>query len=82
MTWFKGAVVPATVGLIMIPLITYLLAPPEMKSSPEAPIVAAARLKEMGPPSRNEKITMGVLTVRWQLTPLFVRTLFPLVGNL
>jgi len=62
-TWLKGAVVPAAIGLLTIPAIIYWMAPPEMKRSPEAPVVAAARLKEMGPPSRNELITIAVLAV-------------------
>ena len=62
-TWFKGACVPAVVGLLTVPAMVYWMAPPEMKSSPEAPMVAAARLKEMGPLSRNEIVTIAVLFV-------------------
>lgn len=63
MTWFKGAVVPSVLGLLTVPAIVYWMAPPEMKSSPEAPVVAAARLKDMGPPTRNELVTIAVLVV-------------------
>ncbi|GAX76217.1 hypothetical protein CEUSTIGMA_g3661.t1 [Chlamydomonas eustigma] len=61
MTWFKGAVVPAVLGMIMIPAMVFVMAPPGMKTSPEAPAEAAARLKQMGPPTRNEIITTVVL---------------------
>ena len=63
MTWFKGAVVPALLGLLTVPLAVFWLAPPDMTHSPEAPILAAARLRDMGPPSRNELVTLGVLMV-------------------
>lgn len=69
-TWFKAAVVPALVGLIITPAIMYKIFPPGITSTPEAPALAAERLKKMGPMSRDEKImlgTMGAAVLLWVL---------------
>ncbi|KAG2492701.1 hypothetical protein HYH03_009114 [Edaphochlamys debaryana] len=66
--WLMGAVVPATVGLLLTPVILYKLMPPEIKDTPEAPAQAAARLEAMGPMSRDEQImaaVMGCALVMW-----------------
>ncbi|MGA1933520.1 DASS family sodium-coupled anion symporter [Arcobacter sp. YIC-464] len=58
--WFS------TLALIMIPLfllvpyITYLVYPPEQKSSPEAPAWAAKELEKMGPITKKELIMLGL----------------------
>jgi DASS family divalent anion:Na+ symporter len=57
-TWFIGASVPCLVGLALTPLLVYKLYPPEIKETPEAPAAAKQRLGEMGPPSRDEKLTL------------------------
>lgn len=60
-TWFKAAVVPAFISLALTPMIMYKIFPPEIKSTPEAPALAAKRLESMGPMSRNEKIMLGTM---------------------
>ncbi|MFK2822864.1 DASS family sodium-coupled anion symporter [Malaciobacter sp. WC5094] len=58
--WFS------TLALIMIPLfllvpyITYLVYPPEQKTSPEAPAWAASELEKMGPVTKKELIMLGL----------------------
>ena len=58
--WFS------TLALIMIPLfllvpyITYLVYPPEQKTSPEAPAWAAKELDSMGPITKKELIMLGL----------------------
>ncbi|UTJ06835.1 DASS family sodium-coupled anion symporter [Arcobacter roscoffensis] len=58
--WFS------TLALIMIPLfllvpyITYLVYPPEQKTSPEAPTWAAKELDAMGPITKKELIMLGL----------------------
>lgn len=58
--WFS------TLALIMIPLfllvpyITYLVYPPEQKTSPEAPAWAASELEKMGPITKKELIMLGL----------------------
>lgn len=72
MQWFAGAALPSLVGLFITPLILYKLMPPEVKDTPEAPKEAAARLKEMGPMSSDEKImlgAMGLALVLWVVGP-------------
>jgi DASS family divalent anion:Na+ symporter len=60
-TWFKAAVVPALLGLLVTPLLMYKIFPPAIKSTPEAPALAAQRLEKMGPMSRDEKIMLGTM---------------------
>ncbi|KAK9815699.1 hypothetical protein WJX72_008247 [[Myrmecia] bisecta] len=70
LTWFKAAIVPALVGLLVTPLLMYKLSPPEITDTPDAPRQASERLKAMGPMSRDEKImlgTMGFAVVLWVL---------------
>lgn len=56
--WAKATIVPGMVSLIVIPLVLYVIYPPEMKSSPDAPRLAAERLEKMGPMSRDESIML------------------------
>uniref|UniRef100_A0A0C9S8S9 TSA: Wollemia nobilis Ref_Wollemi_Transcript_3696_2163 transcribed RNA sequence n=1 Tax=Wollemia nobilis TaxID=56998 RepID=A0A0C9S8S9_9CONI len=60
-TWFKVASVPATVALLAVPYLLYKLYPPEIKDTPEAPGIAAKRLEEMGPVTRNEWVMVGTM---------------------
>eukprot|EP00884_Botryococcus_braunii_P000763 jgi/Botrbrau1/10688/Bobra.139_2s0018.1 len=60
-TWLKGSVGPALLGLLLTPLIIYKVFPPEIKSTPDAPDQAAARLKAMGPLSRDEAIMTATM---------------------
>ena len=77
-TWFVAMVVPGMVAMVLMPIILYFLYKPEITSTPNAPEMARAKLKEMGPMSRNEKITLGVfavLLVLWAglLAPLGIK---------
>ncbi|KAJ7947558.1 Dicarboxylate transporter 1, chloroplastic [Quillaja saponaria] len=54
--WAKAAIVPGLVSLILVPLILYVIYPPTVKSSPDAPRLAKEKLATMGPMSTNEKI--------------------------
>lgn len=58
--WFKAALVPGIISLILIPLGLYIFYPPTVKKLPEAVELADQKLKEMGPVSRNEWIMTGV----------------------
>ncbi|KAM1342895.1 hypothetical protein ACFX2F_007154 [Malus domestica] len=42
--WAKAAIVPGLVSLIVVPLLLYIIYPPEVKSSPDAPKLARERL--------------------------------------
>lgn len=62
-TWFTAMVVPGLVAMALMPIILYVLYKPEITSTPDAPEMARAKLKEMGPMSRGEKIMLGVFAV-------------------
>ncbi|GJP53761.1 hypothetical protein CLOM_g12904 [Closterium sp. NIES-68] len=67
-TWMQMAVAPGVVGLMVTPLVMFRLFPPEVKETPEAPALAAKRLKEMGGVSGKEMImigTMGLAITMW-----------------
>ncbi|XP_010546344.1 PREDICTED: dicarboxylate transporter 2.1, chloroplastic-like isoform X2 [Tarenaya hassleriana] len=60
-SWFKAASLPAIISLLCTPLILYILYPPETKDTPEAPAMAAKKLEQMGPVTRNEWIMVGTM---------------------
>mmetsp|Transcript_30280 Transcript_30280/g.57076 ORF Transcript_30280/g.57076 Transcript_30280/m.57076 type:complete len:562 (+) Transcript_30280:77-1762(+) len=74
LTWFKGACVPAAVTLLLTPFLLYMVYPPEIKNTPEAPALATEKLKKMGPLSRDEKVvcaTMGGALTLWVCGDMF-----------
>ncbi|RVW85447.1 Dicarboxylate transporter 1, chloroplastic [Vitis vinifera] len=46
--WAKAAFVPGLVSLIVVPLLLYVIYPPTVKSSPDAPKLAREKLENMG----------------------------------
>ena len=68
MTWLVAASVPALVALAAVPWLVYVLYPPEVKSTPEAPAAATEKLRAMGPMSTAEMVmagTMGGAILLW-----------------
>ncbi len=59
-TWAIACIVPGIVSLIVLPLLLYVIYPPEMKNTPEAPSFARQKLKELGS-LRTEEIIMLVV---------------------
>ncbi|KAM5584555.1 dicarboxylate transporter 1, chloroplastic [Rosa sericea] len=59
--WARAAIVPGLVSLIVVPLLLYVIYPPSVKSSPDAPKLARENLENMGPMSKNEIIMAGTL---------------------
>ncbi|XVF19271.1 hypothetical protein REPUB_Repub11eG0095500 [Reevesia pubescens] len=59
--WAKAAIVPGLVSLLVVPLILYVIYPPTVKSSPDAPKLVKEKLQKMGPMSKNEIIMAGTL---------------------
>ncbi|CAI5490131.1 unnamed protein product [Closterium sp. Naga37s-1] len=59
--WAKAALVPGLISLAVVPALLYVIYPPEIKASPDAPKLAREKLAAMGPMSTNEKIMAGVL---------------------
>lgn len=58
--WALAAFVPGMMALLLIPLILYVLYPPEIKNTPDAPAMAKQKLLEMGPIKLEEWIMVGV----------------------
>lgn len=73
--WAVAALVPGLCSLIVMPLVIYLLYPPEVKSTPDAPRFARKKLQALGPVTLPEKITLGVfalLLVLWAGIPAMI----------
>ena len=71
--WLLGAIVPGLVGLLVVGLLVYRLAPPEVTHTPGAAKFAAAELHRMGPMSRSEKLMLMVFSLvaaLWMTTAL------------
>ncbi len=71
--WFAAASLPCIVALVILPYALYKIFPPELKETQEAMQSARNILKDMGPMSRKEKITLLVFTgmvVLWGLAGL------------
>lgn len=74
MSWFWAAIVPGMASVILIPFILYKIFPPELKKTPEAPAMAAEKLKEMGPITKNEwlmVLAFVILLVLWVTGDMF-----------
>lgn len=61
--WFAAAAIPGLLGVILVPIVLYLVHPPEVKRTPEAPAIAARELKLLGPVTRKEWVTLGVFVM-------------------
>lgn len=61
--WLLAAIVPGIVGVILVPLVLYVIYPPEVKRTPEAPRIAAEELRRLGRVTRNERITLVVFVL-------------------
>ncbi|HIH2762754.1 MAG TPA: anion permease [Candidatus Azoamicus sp.] len=62
-TWAIACIVPGIASLIVLPMLLYVIYPPEMKSTPEAPAFAKAKLRDLGPLSAGEKIMLLVFAL-------------------
>ncbi len=70
-SWFMAAIVPGLLSCLVVPWITYRTLKPEITHTPEAPDFARAELRNMGPLSRSEWITLAVFAgvgVTWLTT--------------
>nr|XP_016510206.1 PREDICTED: dicarboxylate transporter 2.1, chloroplastic-like [Nicotiana tabacum]XP_016510207.1 PREDICTED: dicarboxylate transporter 2.1, chloroplastic-like [Nicotiana tabacum]XP_016510208.1 PREDICTED: dicarboxylate transporter 2.1, chloroplastic-like [Nicotiana tabacum] len=63
LTWFKLSCIPALVSLLATPVILYKIFPPEMKDTPDAPLMARRRLDQMGPIKIDQWVMMIVMLV-------------------
>lgn len=73
-SWAMAALLPGLVCFLLLPLFLYKFYPPELKSTKEAPSMAAEKLKEMGPVTIQEWLmvaTFIILLVLWIFGNLF-----------
>ncbi|GAA5102140.1 DASS family sodium-coupled anion symporter [Wohlfahrtiimonas larvae] len=73
--WAVAAFVPAIISLLVMPWVIYFIYPPEIKKTPNAPTFAKERLKELGPLTLPEVITLGVfllLLLMWAGVPAMI----------
>ncbi|MBE6477089.1 MAG: anion permease [Propionibacteriaceae bacterium] len=61
--WFLAASVPGLLGFVAVPLILHVIFPPAVRHTPEAPAEAARRLRELGPLSGGERMTLGAFVL-------------------
>ena len=59
--WALAAAAPGVACLLLMPLLLYLIFPPEIKASPEARTMARLRLEEMGAMKRQEWVMLSTL---------------------
>ena len=74
MSWAAAAIVPGLCAFFVIPFVLYKIYPPELKKTGDAPQIAAQKLKEMGPITRNEwmmLLTFFILLFLWMTGDLF-----------
>jgi divalent anion:Na+ symporter, DASS family len=62
-TWAVACIVPGLVSLIVLPALLYVIYPPEIKSTPEAPNFAKNKLKDLGPLSSGESVMLVVFAL-------------------
>ncbi len=78
LTWTNWALfmlLPGLVCLLAMPLVVYLLSPPELKATPDAVTFARGELKRMGPLSGAEKVMLGtfvLLLLLWANIPAMI----------
>ena len=60
-TWALAGLVPGILCLLAVPAILYVVYPPQVKDTPDAPAKAREELRKLGPLSLDEKITAGAL---------------------
>ncbi|HWV71816.1 MAG TPA: anion permease [Pseudosphingobacterium sp.] len=73
-SWMLAALIPGLVSFFVIPFILYKTYPPELKSTGDAPKMAAQQLKEMGKISRDEWLMLlafVILLFLWITGDLF-----------
>jgi di/tricarboxylate transporter len=78
--WAVAAVVPGLVSLLVIPALLYVIYPPEVKGSPDAPRLAQENLVKMGPMTKNEKIMAVTLVATVREFGIFIAISWSLDG--
>lgn len=80
MLWFKAALVPGVIILLLCPLIVYKLFPPEMKKFEDIESFVAERMDELGKTSGNEKklLVLFIMAIAgWMFGPKIGISMYP-----
>jgi DASS family divalent anion:Na+ symporter len=59
-SWFVAAIVPGLASCLVVPWVVHRMVTPEVIRTPEAPAFAAREIRNMGPLSPDERITLAV----------------------
>jgi len=62
-TWALAMLLPGLIAMLLMPLVIYMLTPPEIKTTPRAVEMANAELKKLGAFSAHEKLLAGLFVV-------------------
>ncbi len=74
-TWALCMLLPGLACLVLMPLVIYLLSPPQLTRTPDAVAFARGELTKMGPLTPKEKVmmgTFGLLLVLWANVPAMI----------
>lgn len=74
-TWAVAMFIPGMLCLLLMPLVIYLIYPPDVKVTPDAKQFAKDNLSEMGQVSTQEKIMLGVfalMLILWANIPALI----------
>lgn len=74
-TWALYMLLPGLLCLLLMPLVIYLLSPPEIKATPNAVEYARSEMARMGPLSGKERVmmgTFGLMLLLWANVPAMV----------
>jgi DASS family divalent anion:Na+ symporter len=74
-SWALAMFVPGIVALIVMPLVLYLISPPELKKTPDAVVYARKELADMGSLSPKELVMIGtfaLLLLLWANVPALI----------
>lgn len=74
-TWALCMLLPGLACLLIMPLVIYVMSPPELKATPDAVQFSRGELARMGPLAPKEKVmlgTFGLLLVLWANVPAMV----------
>jgi DASS family divalent anion:Na+ symporter len=62
-TWFLVGIVPSMISFIVVPLVIYLICPPEIKQMDNVKEIMDAKLKDLGPVKVSEKVMIVVFSL-------------------
>ncbi|RIY34999.1 DASS family sodium-coupled anion symporter [Psittacicella gerlachiana] len=74
-TWALAMLLPGLLCLFLMPLVLYLMYPPEIKATPNAVDFAKSKLKELGPMKLEEKIMLAsfaLMLILWAGIPAWL----------